>query len=330
MTRSFFKILKMSAAGLVGAIGVLAVTLKKTIGYGMRIRQEMAATGRTAKDVLRVREAFRLVGVEGDEVMGIMDDMQERIADFRRYGSPDVGVALKMIGLGFDDLMERTNRGRDTQKTFQLIMTSLEDAKLSAQDLKWALDKLFGGKGMELADLAANFSSHMATAKENTDGLAESLSKELEAMEEVHKAMGKFQATMRKVGFSIVSRIPLKEIAEAVKGLDVGALIDGFTKFLKDPIQGIKDFWEWLKTDVLKFITGQVLPVLFGGLQPMLEQLKPGQTNLRPDIKGLHPRVRDVWRPGPGAAMDTGKKVDETNEILGRIYSNMNKGASFA
>jgi hypothetical protein len=191
--------------------------------------------------------------------MGILDDMMERFTDYRFYGSEDVGKALRNIGLTFEQAFAKQD---DAAGMFELIMRHIEKANLSAGELKWTLDKLFGGKGMELADLGQNFAENMATAKENTEGLAKSLAKEIEAMQEVHKAMGKFQATMRKVGFSIVSRIPLKEIAEAIKGVDIGAMIDAFVKFLKDPVQGIKDFWNWLKTDVLKFLRESVFPAL--------------------------------------------------------------------
>ena len=247
--------LKGSAIGAV--FGAIAQQVQNTAKWMVVLRDEMAATGQSAKDILQIREALELTGVDPGRASEMVNEMQKRLAEAAEPGGGgEAGKGLDLLGLNVRDLFAMPGAA-----AFKQIMSAV---KASDKDIKFlvkALDSLFGGEGMKMIALARNYEATMKSARENTEGLAEAFTKKGAAgITEMQARMSKFRNAMRTFWLELMDKLPLEALAKMIAAIADKApkIIEGITKFFENPMgEGsfLKKITDWFD-DLIKRLMG--------------------------------------------------------------------------
>ena len=208
MAMKFWKPIGITLAAITGAV-------MKSADFMSRINNEMKRTGRGVHDILATGKALEFVRINADEAADLINDMQERLEDARYGGgTAQEGIdRLKEAGLVLQDLLLM-----GPQDQFETIMAAAHKAGLSVSETAFALDKIFGGKGMELTGLAFEFEKTMGKAREITKDLADELVKQgPQRIEEVQFAFLKMRTSLAQVGVALAEAFPWEKLVEGAK-----------------------------------------------------------------------------------------------------------------
>ena len=316
----------LAGAGMIGAAAaaVGAITIG-TAKWAKNLKNISNQTGVSVKDTLALREAFKAAGVEISDNADLISDFQEKIEDAARGGGTGA-EGYAMLGLTAFGL----RKIRDPMRQFQVLMEAVEHSQLSVQGRAFALDKILGGQGFKFVHLAKNYSSFMARARKDTEGLANALD---------DKIMGELQDVLR-----IVDRIKLQfrfgmiQIAKALPLDKITGLIDKVLQltgsFLTDPVGFLTEIWVQIDRDI-KALIRNLVDALTAGFESILPKI-PDWLKAPPDDepRSLLQKVIHGWAPkvirspaGGGTDFTTGflKSIDATMLRIDR-----KPGASFA
>ena len=283
--------LKGSAIGAV--FGAIAQQVQKTAHWMVILRDQMAATGQSAHDLLQIREALELSGVEPEKASQLLNEMNKRLAEAAEPGGGgEAGKGLDILGLHIRDLFHL--KGSDA---FMQILRAVSQSEKNDKFLIKALDSLFGGEGGErMLTLARNLDKTMETARENTEGLAGAFAKKGAAgVTEMQIRMAKFRNSMRQFWMEFIGALPLGLVQKLLKAVAeaLPKIITSLIAFFEDPmgegswLRAISDwfdgmfkrlmefFYLWgenLKefvSPLVKFLTGKPIPGKYDDLLPL-------------------------------------------------------------
>ena len=208
MAMKFWKPIGITLAAITGAV-------MKSADFMSRINNEMKRTGRSIDDILATGKAFEFVGVNAEETSQLINDMQKNLQEARWGGGSALeGIErFKGAGLVLQDLLRM-----EPQQQFETIMRAANRAGLSIGETAEALDKMFGGKGMELSGLAFEFDKVMAKSREITKPLADELWQfGPKRIEEVQFAFLKMRTALTSVGVALAEAFPWEKLVEGAE-----------------------------------------------------------------------------------------------------------------
>lgn len=248
--------LKGSAIGAV--FGAIAQQVQNTAKWMAVLRDEMATTGQSAKDILAIREALEFSGVDAGQAGQMLNEMQKRLAE---AATPGGGGEAK-AGLDILDLDVRDVFHMKGARAFEHIMKAVKNSDKDIKFLVKALDSIFGGEGLKILGFAKDFDNRMEASRDSVEGLAAAFGgKGVEGITAMQIKMSKFRNTMRQFWMEFIGTLPLelvKEMLEAIAKWLPGA-IKSLTAFFKDPmgegswLRAITDWFEGLFKRLMEF-----------------------------------------------------------------------------
>ena len=249
--------LKGSAIGAV--FGAIAQQVQKTAHWMVILRDQMEATGQSAHDLLQIREALELSGVEPEKASQLLNEMQKRLAEAAEPGGGgEATKGLEILGLHIRDLFHL--KGSDA---FKQILRAVDKSEKNDKFLVKALDSLFGGEGGErLLTLARNLDKTMENARGNIEGLADAFTeKGTKGVDEMQVRMARFRNSMRQFWMEFMALIPLDLVQELMKAIAeaLPKIIKSLTAFFKDPmgegswLRAIADWFESFFKRMMEF-----------------------------------------------------------------------------
>ena len=312
--------LKGSAIGAV--FGAIAQQVQNTTQWMAKLRNETEALGESTKEVMTIKEALEISGVDPGQAGGMMNEMKRRLAESMESRDSEPGKALKLLGLKPKELFQMKG-GR----AFRTIMNAVRTSEKNENQLIRALDQLFGGAGMEAFGLAKDFPERMQLAAEAVNDLANAFDKKgVDGIQKMQVRMSQFRNSMRLFWMELIDKLPLGLVSELFKTIaeEAPKILKSVTAFLKDPmgegswLRGITDwfeamfvklmnfFFEWgehLKKSLnplIKALTGKELPGKYDDIIPGKNFNMPTEGTLDPKIleeqKKANNHLREIAR----------------------------------
>jgi len=277
--------LKGSAIGAV--FGAIAQQVANTAKWMAVLRDEMATTGQSAKDILAIREALEFSGVDPGQAGNMVNEMQKRLAEAARPGGGgEAAEGLDILGLHVRDVFHMKGA-----RAFEHIMKKVKDSDKDTKFLIKALDSIFGGEGMKIHGLAKDFDERMATARENVEGLADAFGgKGVEGVTKMQIRIAKFRNTMRQFWMEMIGAIPFGLVQELLKAVAeaLPKIITSLTAFFKDPmghgswLRAIADWFEDIFIKLMKDLKNWALNLK----NDFLEMVRPIAAKFGKDVGG--------------------------------------------
>ena len=248
---------KMKGAGLAGVFGAVAAQVQNTVRWMQVLQDEMENTSTKAKDILQIRSALQISGLDANQASQTLTEFQKRLGEARR-GTGEAVMGLEELDLHIRDIADMPAAG-----AFKTIMQAVQNSKKPANLLIMALDKLFGGEGQKMFGLAKNFAKRMEMGADATEALADGFDRlgEGEGLRELQARFAQFRNSMRLFWMEFVQKLPLGAVAKMLTTIAERApqIIEGITKFFEDPmgegsfLKAITDWFEEMLTKLMGF-----------------------------------------------------------------------------
>ena len=281
---------KMKGAALAGVFGAVAAQVKNTVRWMQVLRDEVENTGAKAKDILQIRSALEISGLDANQASQTLNEFQKRLGEARR-GTGEAIPGLEELGIHIRDIADMP-----AAAAFKTIMQAVQNSEKPANLLIMALDKLFGGEGQKMFGLSKNFDKRMEMGAEATEALADGFDRlgKGDGLRELQARFAQFQNSMRLFWMEFVQKLPLGAVAKMLTTIAEKApqIIEGITSFFADPmgegsfLRAITDWFDDLFTKLMNFfyewgehlkefispliqtLTGKPIPGKYDGLIP--------------------------------------------------------------
>ena len=284
----------MKGAGLAGVFGAVAAQVKNTVRWMQVLRDEVENTKTKARDILQIRSALEISGLDANQASTTLSEFQKRLGE-ARHGTGEAVMGLDELDLHIRDVADMPAAG-----AFKTIMQAVQNSEKPANLLIMALDKLFGGEGQKMFGLAKNFDKRMEMGAEATESLADGFDRlgKGDGLRELQARFAQFQNSMRLFWMEFVQKLPLGAVAKMLTTIAEKApkIIEGITNFFADPmgegsfLKAITDWFEELFVKLMGFFYewGEELKTF---IAPVINRLGgkplPGKyDDLIPDPKG--------------------------------------------
>ena len=295
ISRAFGTIKKVGVAAF-GAIaaagGALAALTINATKFSTSVQSMAIQTGMTVHEVLSLQNAFKMVQVDSDEASGLVSEFKKRLAE-AKLGTGEAVDALAKLGITVQELGSMT-----TMQAFTRVMDGVKDIELGSDDALFVLDKLFGGKGMELSMLAHKFNELMEQASKNTQGLADNM-KDASNFDAMNMGMARLSAMARELQMRFVNALPLDRIQEMMDRVDLKGFGEKLTteleRFFEEPgatvirwaIKAGTLIGEGIIKGIVQFLTSPEgwATIGKGALDLALAPFRAGESVLREGIK---------------------------------------------
>lgn len=250
---------KLKGSAMAAAFGAIAQQVQNTAQWMARLRNETEALGESTKEVMTIKEALEISGVDPGQAGGMLNEMKRRLAESMESRDSEPGRALKLLGLNPKELFQMKGG-----QAFRTIMNAVRTSDKNENQLIRALDQLFGGAGMEAFGLAKDFPERMELAAEAVAELADAFDKKgVDGIQKMQVRMSQFRNSMRLFWMELIDKLPLDLVAELVKTISLQApkILEGLIAFFKDPmgegspLKAIADWFKNLFTEITSAIT---------------------------------------------------------------------------
>ena len=174
--RSAGKIVKAGFAAATAAVGALSgallVASKDVLKFGDQIHKANLRLGISTEALSQLRHAADLSGVSFESLQNGLRYMERQLSEVAAKGKGPAKEALDALGLSIQDL-----RGLKPETQFEIISEQLSKVADSTDKAAIAA-KLYGARGVELIQMAADGASGIRAMREEADSLGLTLSQD--------------------------------------------------------------------------------------------------------------------------------------------------------
>ena len=310
---------KLKGSAIGAMFGAIAAQVANTVRWMAILRDEIENTGAKGKDILAIRSALEISGLDANQASTVLNEFQKRL------GEATLGTGEAVLGLKELDLKIRDIAHLPAATAFKMVMNAVKNSGKDAKVLLMALDKLFGGEGQKMFGLARNWDERIELGAEATKDLADAFDRlgKGNGIRELQARFAQFRNSMRLFWMEFVQKLPLGAVADMLTAIAEKApqIIDSITAFFKDPmgegswLRAITDWIDGLFTRLMNFVYewGEHIKE---GLSPLVEALtgKP--------IPGKYDDLLPAPGKGPKEGVLDQKILDaqkKSNDLLLRI-----------
>jgi len=319
--------MRKSLLPVVGLFAGFGVAAKRVADIGSELTDMSTQTGVSIKEIVRLQEALRLAGVPMRDTSRMLSLMTSNIQE----GAVKAGAArdaIQALGLSFPKL---TKQSMDRQ--FMTILERIRDVGHEIPNLEMAMEGIFGARmGFGILRLAKDLDINMERATKNSEAFGQFMAVNGFKLDETADALGRLSMIFQQIVGSILVKLPLGKIADAINSIDTGAvgeffssLIDSITAFFANPGQQIKLAMETIAAWFCDFVAARAKEIgeaIGNGIKEALPSFGDffGGGGKNGEGKGILGGLFGLNSPSPvPEASKIEAKINETNRLLGQI-----------
>jgi len=239
--------LSVVSAGMAALGGAALAAVNSTAAAGAEIARQANISNASATEFQLMAAAAKSVGIEQDQLAGILKDMNDRVGDFNATGAGPMADFFTKIAPKIG-ITANAFKGLSGPQALQLYVSSLEKAGLSQQEMTFymeaiasestALLPLLRGNGAEMARLGAAAAATGAIMSDKAIAASKGFTAQMELLKGGAQGLQNGLAESLMPSMTALLEMINQRIIPAMAGLveKVGSAITWFTN-LPAPVQ---------------------------------------------------------------------------------------------